>query len=423
MIYRFAGCVLDEGGAELRRSGVAVEIQPKVFDLLFYLLRHRNRVVTRDELLDAIWPDVTVGDNVLTNALQKARVAVGDSRSAQAIIATVPRRGYRFVAEVDEGHPAASPVEERRQPGSVFVGRETILGQLADAFAATRQGQAHMAVLVGEPGIGKTRTLEQFLLSPPVRTAPVLTGSCDPDDGSPALWPWIQILRNAIELASPGELSSALGPVASDVAHWLPELRERLPGVRGSRDDALRSHEARFRLFDGVANFLAGLAAEKPITLAIEDLQWADPSSLGLLEMIARAGRERRMLVVCTWRGCVTSADDAVGSSLAEVGRHLPLTRIPLPGLSAGEVREWIQRVLDAERPDALTERILQRTEGNPFFVEQILLQLRESSARDRDRAASDDPAVPPGVRDAVHHRLRSVPSECRQMLGVASVF
>ncbi|MCG8587938.1 MAG: hypothetical protein MJE66_01465, partial [Proteobacteria bacterium] len=261
------------------------------------------------------------------------------------------------------------------------------------------------------------------LLSPPVRTAPVLTGGCHPDDGSPALWPWIQILRNAIELASPGELNSALGPIASDVAHWLPELRERLPGVRGSRDDALRSHEARFRLFDGIANFLVGLAAQEPITLAIEDLQWADPSSLGLVEMVARAGRDSRMLVVATWRGRVSSADDAVGDSLAEIARHLPLERIPLPGLAAGEIREWIQRVLDAECPDALTEEILQRTEGNPFFVEQVLLQLRESSARGPGQAASDGPAVPPGVRDAVHHRLRSVPSECRQMLGVASVF
>lgn len=107
MIFEFQDCRLDDEACELRRAGEAVPLQPKVLDVLLYLLRHRDRVVPKHELLDEVWPGVAVGDAVLTRAINLARAAVGDAGREQAVIRTLPRKGYRFSAEVRTREPRA----------------------------------------------------------------------------------------------------------------------------------------------------------------------------------------------------------------------------------------------------------------------------------------------------------------------------
>ena len=106
-VYRFAGCEVDAALRQVRCNGVAAEPQPKALDLLLYLIAHRNRVVDKDELLEKIWPGVVVSESALTQALRKARAMVGDDGDRQAVIRTIQRRGFRFVADLDDGHSAA----------------------------------------------------------------------------------------------------------------------------------------------------------------------------------------------------------------------------------------------------------------------------------------------------------------------------
>jgi adenylate cyclase len=106
-LYRFAGCEVDAALRQVRCNGVAAEPQPKALDLLLYLIAHRNRVVDKDELLDKIWPGVVVSESALTQALRKARAMVGDDGERQAVIRTIQRRGFRFVAELDDGRGAS----------------------------------------------------------------------------------------------------------------------------------------------------------------------------------------------------------------------------------------------------------------------------------------------------------------------------
>jgi adenylate cyclase len=106
-VYRFADCEVDAALRQVRCAGVVAEPQPKALDLLLYLIAHRNRVVDKDELLETIWPGVVVSESALTQALRKARAMVGDDGERQAVIRTIQRRGFRFVAELDEGQRAA----------------------------------------------------------------------------------------------------------------------------------------------------------------------------------------------------------------------------------------------------------------------------------------------------------------------------
>jgi adenylate cyclase len=108
-VYRFAGCEVDSALRQVRCDGVAAEPQPKALDLLLYLIAHRHRVVDKDELLEKIWPGVVVSESALTQALRKARAMVGDDGERQAVIRTIQRRGFRFVAELENGHASTPP--------------------------------------------------------------------------------------------------------------------------------------------------------------------------------------------------------------------------------------------------------------------------------------------------------------------------
>jgi DNA-binding winged helix-turn-helix (wHTH) protein len=154
VVLAFGPFELDEELFVLRRAGIPVEVQPKVLGLLLFLIRARERVVSKQELLDGLWPDVTVGDGALMRAVSAARSAIGDGGETQHAILTVPRRGYRFVATVEER--VAEPAAE--QAAHPFVGRADALARLRTAWERASSGAGRVALLSGEPGIGKTRT-------------------------------------------------------------------------------------------------------------------------------------------------------------------------------------------------------------------------------------------------------------------------
>src|SRR5262247_2819458 len=137
MVHHFGDCELDRELYQLRRRGRLVKLEPKVFDVLVHLLEHRDRVVTKAELLDALWPGEALSESVLPRAIAAARRAVGDTRSKARVIETVHGRGYRFVAELRESAGAAaagsSPAAAAPAPASPFVGRARVLERLEAA--------------------------------------------------------------------------------------------------------------------------------------------------------------------------------------------------------------------------------------------------------------------------------------------------
>src|SRR5262245_20656867 len=256
MIFAFSDFELDESLYQLRRRGEVVRLEPKVFDVLAYLVRQRDRVVPKDELLARLWPGEFVSETVLPRCITAARKAVGDDPAGQKVIQTVHGRGYRFVAALadDARRAQAGDGAAAERPGEIFVGREQAMAELRGALDDACSGRGRLVFLVGEPGIGKTRTAEELAALARQRGARVHGGRCYEDDGSPAFWPWVQILRGCVRDADPRLVASELGPAAADIAELVPEVRQSLPHLPAP--PSLPPEQARFRLFDGVATFL-----------------------------------------------------------------------------------------------------------------------------------------------------------------------
>ena len=153
-VYRFGQFELDSDRRELRHDGVEVPIQPRPLDVLLYLACRSDRVVSRAELLKSLWPDARVNEEALGFAVHQARRAVGDSGTRQGVIRTIPRAGFRFVADLK------GPCGEHLAGRQDFVGRSEALGVIDDALARAVADTRTTLMISGEPGIGKTRMAE-----------------------------------------------------------------------------------------------------------------------------------------------------------------------------------------------------------------------------------------------------------------------
>jgi DNA-binding winged helix-turn-helix (wHTH) protein len=411
LILRFAEFELDDALSELRRGGVRIEIQPKTLDLLLYLARNRERVVSKRELLEQVWPGVVVSEGALTTAVNTARAVLLDTGVEKRVIQTVPRRGYRFVAEIS-APPAPAPTTS-----DGFIGREDALARLWAAFELARSGTGSVVLLAGEPGIGKTRTAEEFAAAARAAGARVLSGWCYEGDGAPPYWPWVQVLRT---FASEVRESDAPRTSFEEIARLVPELAKRSPVQRDAR--AFDGPEARFRLYDEVAAFLRAASQREPLVVLLDDLHWADTSSLRLLAFVAREVRESRLLIVGTYRH-----DDASRAPLTEVladlARRPQHERIALAGLSRAEVGQLVARSGRIDPAPALVDAICERTDGNPFFIRELVRMLEaEGRLAGSESRTAWKSAIPPAVKDVIARRLARLSAESRELLGAASV-
>ncbi len=424
-------CELDEGLFQLRRGGSRVKIEPKVFDLLLHLVRHRDRVLSKDELLDAVWPGEAVSESVLPHCVAAARRAIGDDRVRQRTIQTIHGRGYRFVARVREvaSTPpgvggSARPESPPEASGTPFIGRERALAVLDGALAEAIAGRGRVALLVGEPGIGKTRTAEEVAKRARRAGAAVRVGRCFDGEGAPAFWPWVQVLRACFEDGDGAALAADLGAGAADVAELVPGLRERLPEL--PRAPALEGEQARFRLFDSITGYLTRAAARRPLVVVLDDLHWADASSLRLVQFVAAGLAAARVLLIGTYRDVELRRAHPLASLLGALAREPGCERIPLRGLERAEVAGMIESITGVSAAPPLAECVLEMTEGNPFFVGETVRLLA-----DQGRLGSLGPAaasgtaglvLPQSVRDAIGRRLDSLPEACNATLRAASV-
>ena len=160
---------------------------------------------------------------------------------------------------------------------SVFVGRQRELAELRSALEESLAGRGQMVMLVGEPGIGKTRTAQELTSYAESQGARVLWGRCYEEEGAPPFWPWIQSIGSFINEQDPDQLGSAMGPGASHIAEMIPSLREKLPDLPDSPQ--LEPEPARFRLFDSVTNFLKNASQTQPLVIVLDDLHWGDHAS------------------------------------------------------------------------------------------------------------------------------------------------
>jgi len=302
-----------------------------------------------------------------------------------------------------------------------FVGRKGELDELVRGLDNASAARGGLFLISGEPGIGKSRLVEQLVQHARESGADVLVGRCWEAGGAPAYWPWVQALRAYVRGRNREVLRDELGRGAADLAQILPELHElygELPAPPSSDPEG-----ARFRLFEATTSFLVAASLTQPLLLVLDDLHAADAPSLLLLQFLAGALADARLLVIGAYRDADPSLRDPLAETLAELRRH-PVTRsLPLVGLPQSDLGSFVSRSTGVEPERELVIALHRATEGNPLFVGELVQLLASEDALE---SLTDPDAwrrvVPEGVRAVITRRLRHLSENCRLVLVLASV-
>lgn len=303
--------------------------------------------------------------------------------------------------------------------GRTFVGRERELAELQAGLQDALAGRGRVFLIVGEAGIGKTRLVAQLQAGIEPGTARVSWARCWEGDGAPAFWPWTVLLRHVARGLDDARLRAALRARADLVAHLLPELRERFPDLaHPTAPPGLDSEHARFPLFDAVAGFLRQVAETMPLVIVLDDLQAADDASLLLLSFLARDLHGAHLLIVGTCRETPPGPESERTRLLGGIGRAG--VRLPLAGWDRDETARFVSAAAGAAAPPALVEPLHALTDGNPFFVDEIVrLLLAEGGGRLPETLAL---RLPSSIRATIHERLRPLTPACIRALEAAAV-
>jgi DNA-binding SARP family transcriptional activator/tetratricopeptide (TPR) repeat protein len=283
--------------------------------------------------------------------------------------------------------------EDARPSGGVLtrqvaplVGRDAELEALEDLLEVAAGGTASCALLVGEPGIGKSRLAAELGHLARRRGFTTLLGRCSQDEGAPPFWPWVAVLGS--------------------LGHELPEVEA------AAGDDG-----ARFRAWEQVAGLVRTAAREQPVLLVLDDLHWADASSLGALRLLVESMDQERLLVVATRRTHPEPAGPLADLGEAAARRHA--LRLDLGGLGVADAAAVAQQVIGTRPSDRVSADLRARTEGNPFFIVEYA---RLVGPRGHLRDLLDEPNPPVAVQDVLNRRISRLPDDTVAALRVGAV-
>ena len=307
--------------------------------------------------------------------------------------------------------------------GGVFVGRQREMGELKACLEDALSGRGRLVTLVGEPGIGKTRTALELATYAGLRQAQVLWGRCYEGEGAPPYWPWVQAIRSYVRDVEPEQLRSDMGAGAADIGQVVSDVRDRLPGLEAPPQ--LEPEQARFRLFDSITAFLKSAGRRQPLVLVLDDLHWADHPSLLLLEFVARELSNARLLIIGTYRDMELTRQHPLSRSLGELTRERLFQRVLLRGLDREDVGRFIELASGITPPTGMVEAVHRQTEGNPLFVTEVVRLLVQEGELTQERAGQRDSwgvRIPEGVREVIGRRLDRLSERCNETLTFASV-
>jgi class 3 adenylate cyclase len=318
-------------------------------------------------------------------------------------------------------HEKAAPAPEGhaldRLRKGVFVGREKELERLRSVFDGMLAGEGSVVMLVGEPGIGKTATARELESYARIRGAQVHWGLCHEASGAPPFWPWIQSATSWGAANDVLSLRNELGADAAELTRLFPQLRDLGFGTAQRVDDA---PSAQFRLFSAVTAMVRAMANRSPLVLVLDDLHWADRPTLLLLQHVARELPHMRVLIVGTYRDTELARTHPLSETLAALNREGAITRVALRGLTLAETREYIKAATRVDPAAEVVRRIHDETEGNPFFVSQVVNLMAEEGTISRDSVT--DIRLPEGVREALGRRLDRLSEDANELLKVAAI-
>jgi predicted ATPase/DNA-binding winged helix-turn-helix (wHTH) protein len=369
---------LDTSNECLWNSGVQIALPPKPFAILRYLVENPGRLITHDELLDALWPETYVQPQVLRTYMLELRKVLGDDAGSPRFIQTVPKRGYSFVAAVVEGAEARSASPLRTSiPNAIsvpaspaIVDREAEMCRLRALFELAAGGQRQVVFIAGGTGIGKTALLDAFLRDAE-SLAPAIVGRGQCVEAIGRKEEYYPVMEALSQLCASPDGERACRILARMAPLWLPT------GADAANGSASAPHVGTERLPGELCVALEELAIEKPLLLVFEDVHLADESTLGLISALARRRTPSRLMVVATSRPQEGSADQPLKRLKKDLVMRRLGVELELQPLDRQAVAQLLMRELKQdELPPGLDEFMYKRSEGNPLFVITMLEHL-----------------------------------------------
>jgi class 3 adenylate cyclase/tetratricopeptide (TPR) repeat protein len=308
-----------------------------------------------------------------------------------------------------------------------MVGRESEQANLRRAVDEVLAGRGGLALVAGEAGVGKSRLVGEIGAEAEARGMRVLTGHCIEMESAPPYLPYVEMIEEAISSPrSPLALREALGDVAPEIARIAPALRRLFPDIAPPVE--LPPELARRYLWNSFREFVTRGAQTQPLLLVLEDLHWADDSTLLLTEYLAPLLPEMPVRIIGTYRDDEVDTSHPLSRVVTQLGRRRLIDRISLRRLSFGSVRAMVEALAGQPPPEQLVRVIDSETEGNPFFVEELYLHLAESGVlldeggRVRADLKVDEASVPDSIRLVVGERLSRLSGPTREALVAAAV-
>ena len=341
-----------------------------------------------------------------------------------------PMRAFRLAWESEDGEPALTlPSRLSGAPETGFVGREEEQAQLDRVTAAVQAGRRHLALISGEPGIGKTRLATQAALGMHARGAAVLFGRATEGLDAPYC-AWVEALSHYVEHGPQSVLERHAGRYGGELARLVPQLAARVPGLPAPKQSDPETE--RYLLLAAAVGLLQEASLEQTLVVVLDDLHWADSQTLALLRHLVTSVVDAELLVLCTHRDSELGRGNPLRRLLGDLRNEQGIERIGLRGFAADDVGALLRFAIGYE-PDEeglrLAEQIIRDTEGNPFFVAEILRHLDESGVLVPDAfgrwsltRSLADLGLPQSIREVVMGRTERLGDRRAELLSAAAV-
>ena len=438
---------------------------------LSYSRQDKPRVAPMVAALEAkgwdVWWDMALVpgeefDNVTAAALERARAVVvvwtptsvasrwvrGEARVGADRNVLVPVRFEGALLPIDlraiqttdfddwGGDPQSGPFQTLQQSllamlgapakaGAPCVGRSQELDRVRELLGRAKRGEGVFLFFSGEAGVGKSRMIQEAERIAADDGFNVLKGHCSNMESPPPFQPALEQIEQSARQLGPAAMRRSMGDNAAEISRLMPELKQQYDDIPAY--PTLPPEQERRYLLHGMAEFVARGAARKPLVLVYEDLHWADESTCVLLSYVAERMKHEPVLMLGTYRDNELG-QAPFGRTLQDLLRKRLAEELRLHRLSAAEIVELLSRQFGSEPPASLVELIFSKTEGNPFFVEEVVRHLLETDklltekGKFRERIEVTDAEVTRGVRLILEDRIGQAGTPYREILTIAAV-